>query len=272
MRTVLVCVRTPLAAQHLTSAAARLGLSAIVRTAVSDPEVMLRLAERPADVVLADTALTRPDSAGFVRRVLARAPQAAVLLLGTEESEAAAATISAGARGLIQNVDHDLTSAVAKALLLLTAPGRASRQRITDPARDAAAVGGSGRSGPTPRGSAEPGWTGTPGEGQAGVPSVPVQRGDDEAEAATGESTADQTDPARPGANTRPTRASIGLTERELQVLLGMAEGKSNAEIGRELFVSEDTVKTHARRLFRKLGARDRAHAVAAGFRAGLVA
>ena len=44
------------------------------------------------------------------------------------------------------------------------------------------------------------------------------------------------------------------------------------AEIGRELFVSEDTVKTHARRLFRKLGARDRAHAVAAGFRAGLVA
>ena len=145
MRTVLVCVRTPLAAQHLTSAAARLGLSAIVRTAVSDPEVMLRLAERPADVVLADTALTRPDSAGFVRRVLARAPQAAVLLLGTEESEAAAATISAGARGLIQNVDHDLTSAVAKALLLLTAPGRASRQRITDPARDAAAVGGCAR-------------------------------------------------------------------------------------------------------------------------------
>ena len=53
------------------------------------------------------------------------------------------------------------------------------------------------------------------------------------------------------------------LTERELQVLRGMADGKSNAEIGRELFVSEDTVKTHARRLFRKLGARDRAHAVA---------
>ena len=61
------------------------------------------------------------------------------------------------------------------------------------------------------------------------------------------------------------------LTERELQVLRGMADGKSNAEIGRELFVSEDTVKTHARRLFRKLGARDRAHAVASGFRTGLV-
>ena len=61
----------------------------------------------------------------------------------------------------------------------------------------------------------------------------------------------------------RPVRR-LALTERELQVLRGMADGKSNAEIGRELFVSEDTVKTHARRLFRKLGARDRAHAVAA--------
>ncbi len=63
----------------------------------------------------------------------------------------------------------------------------------------------------------------------------------------------------------------LALTEREMQVLRGMADGKSNAEIGRELFVSEDTVKTHARRLFRKLGARDRAHAVAAAFRAGIV-
>lgn len=76
----------------------------------------------------------------------------------------------------------------------------------------------------------------------------------------------------RPGAPAGPPGRRIMLTERETQVLLGMAEGKSNAEIGRDLFVSEDTVKTHARRLFRKLGARDRAHAVAAGFRAGLVA
>ena len=61
------------------------------------------------------------------------------------------------------------------------------------------------------------------------------------------------------------------LSERELQVLSGMARGRSNAEIGRELYLSEDTVKTHARRLFRKLGAADRAHAVAVGFRWGLV-
>lgn len=64
----------------------------------------------------------------------------------------------------------------------------------------------------------------------------------------------------------------VNLTERELQVLRGMSQGQSNGEIGRELFLSEDTVKTHARRLFRKLGARDRAQAVAVGFRRGLVA
>lgn len=61
------------------------------------------------------------------------------------------------------------------------------------------------------------------------------------------------------------------LSERELQVLAGMSRGRSNAEIGRELYLSEDTVKTHARRLFRKLGASDRAHAVAVGFRWGMV-
>jgi DNA-binding NarL/FixJ family response regulator len=61
------------------------------------------------------------------------------------------------------------------------------------------------------------------------------------------------------------------LTERELQVLTGMAAGKSNAQIGRDLYLSEDTIKTHARRLFRKLGVGDRAQAVAFGFRSGIV-
>ena len=61
------------------------------------------------------------------------------------------------------------------------------------------------------------------------------------------------------------------LTERERQVLDGMSRGRTNNEIGRELFLSEDTVKTHARRLFRKLGVNDRAQAVALGFRSGIV-
>lgn len=64
---------------------------------------------------------------------------------------------------------------------------------------------------------------------------------------------------------------TVQLTERELQVLTGMSQGKSNSAIGRELYLSEDTVKTHARRLFRKLEVNDRAQAVARGFRRGLV-
>jgi DNA-binding NarL/FixJ family response regulator len=68
-----------------------------------------------------------------------------------------------------------------------------------------------------------------------------------------------------------PADDAPDLTQRELQVLTGMAGGKSNAQIGRELFLSEDTIKTHARRLFRKLEVGDRAQAVAAGFRHGFV-
>ena len=56
---------------------------------------------------------------------------------------------------------------------------------------------------------------------------------------------------------------SVRLTEREVRILRGMSRGRSNREIGRELSLSEDTVKAHARGLFGKLGARDRAHAVA---------
>jgi DNA-binding NarL/FixJ family response regulator len=69
----------------------------------------------------------------------------------------------------------------------------------------------------------------------------------------------------------RPAGSPPALTEREQQVLDGMSRGKSNAEIGRELYLSEDTVKTHARRLFRKLAAADRAQAVALGFRWGFL-
>ncbi len=270
MRTVLVCVRTPLAAQTVASTAARLGMTGVVRTAVSEPEAMIRLAERPAEVVLADTAVTRPDSVGFTRRVLARAPGAQVVLFGAEDPRVAAATIAAGARGVIRGVEHDLVSVVAKALLLLLLPTRPAAMPNGNPQPAVAgAVPRNGVNGGVRNGVGrehglavnQPG--GLP--GVLGSPMVPSQRGD-----AVG---VDVADPARrDDEQAAPTGRRLALTERELQVLRGMADGKSNAEIGRDLFVSEDTVKTHARRLFRKLGARDRAHAVAAGFRAGLVA
>ncbi|QCB92962.1 helix-turn-helix transcriptional regulator [Cellulomonas shaoxiangyii] len=69
----------------------------------------------------------------------------------------------------------------------------------------------------------------------------------------------------------RPVEGAPALTKREIEVLVGMSNGRSNAQIGQELFLSEDTVKTHARRLFRKLGASDRAQAVAIGLRRGII-
>ena len=281
MRTVLVCVRTPLAAQTVASTAARLGMTGVVRTAVSETEAMIRLAERPADVVLADTAVTRPDSVGFTRRVLARAPQAQLVLFGAEDPRVAAATVAAGARGVIRGVEHDLVSVVAKALLLLLLPVRPQGMPINGAnAQPATVAGGSRNTNSAARGTYRDGMPmGSPNGGNVPAmvpnsPMVPSQRGDAPLDPATGRPMIWPGNEGAPVgvAEAAPTGRRLTLTERELQVLRGMADGKSNAEIGRELFVSEDTVKTHARRLFRKLGARDRAHAVAAGFRAGLVA
>jgi DNA-binding NarL/FixJ family response regulator len=57
-------------------------------------------------------------------------------------------------------------------------------------------------------------------------------------------------------------RDDAGLTARELEVLRLMADGHNNAQIAVNLFVSENTVKTHVSKIFDKLGCRDRAAAV----------
>jgi DNA-binding NarL/FixJ family response regulator len=61
-------------------------------------------------------------------------------------------------------------------------------------------------------------------------------------------------------------------TAREIEVLQLVADGLVNREIGERLFLSEETVKSHVRHLLAKLQARSRAHAVAVGFRRGLIA
>jgi len=61
-------------------------------------------------------------------------------------------------------------------------------------------------------------------------------------------------------------------TGREIEVLQLVADGLVNREIGQRLFLSEETVKSHVRHLLAKLQARSRAHAVAVGFRRGLIA
>ncbi|WP_329572387.1 response regulator transcription factor [Kitasatospora sp. NBC_01266] len=86
---------------------------------------------------------------------------------------------------------------------------------------------------------------------------------------ATGGSTAG---PAPATAAPAVHRDLTPLTPRELEVLTLLGRGRSNAELARELTLSEATVKTHVARIFAKLALRDRAQAVVLAYETGLVA
>ncbi len=70
---------------------------------------------------------------------------------------------------------------------------------------------------------------------------------------------------------TRPTPGSR-LTPQQHKILHLISHGYSNGAIARQLWLSEDTIKTHIRRIFHVLRANDRAHATRRGFEEHLLA
>lgn len=77
---------------------------------------------------------------------------------------------------------------------------------------------------------------------------------------------------ARANPRRQAARAALArLTERERQIVTAVARGKTNAEIGGELFLSEATVKTHITRVFAKLDVTNRVQATILAYEAGLV-
>src|SRR6195952_36666 len=200
---------------------------------IGDPQSLLsRLATRQPDVLLVGTQRAVDTGLTAATQVLRAHPSLPVLVLGApDDAETVRAAVAFGARGYLRWDASSIEMGLGLSRVGLRADGR-----IPQPAAAQLAAIGSG--GPPPP------WNG-----------------------------------AAPLNGSQPTTvrstvrelAPISLSMREMQVLTGMSQGKSNAQIGRELYLSEDTIKTHARRLFRKLAVKDRAEAVATGFRRGLM-
>jgi len=208
--------------------------------AVGDPaSLMTRLDNRLPDVLLVGTQRATDSGLSVATQVLRTHPGVPVLLLGApDDAETVRAAVALGARGYLRWDASPLELGLGMSRTVLRPEG--ARPQLTPAPRTpqhAVAMAGGGPAGPAPWGGASP---------LAGAAPTSVR-------------------------STVPETPQVSLSMREMQVLTGMSQGKSNAQIGRELYLSEDTIKTHARRLFRKLAVKDRAEAVATGFRRGMV-
>ncbi|MBB4985257.1 response regulator transcription factor [Streptomyces nymphaeiformis] len=233
----------------------------VVGSARDGEEAVALTAELGPDVVLMDLRMPRCDGVEATRRIRDRHPGTEVVVLTTyADDDSLFPALQAGARGYltkdaggeeIERAVRDvidgragLSPAVQRRLLerLIDRDGRAGRAE-----RD----GGDGGDGWGDRDDRD-GW-GDP--NTRGEPSV--------AGGGLG---------ARSGASGGSSGPGVdGLTERETEVLVLVADGLSNPEIAGRLRISTATVKTHINNLFAKTGVRDRVQAVRYAYQHGLV-
>jgi len=210
----------------------------VVGTAVDgDDAVRQALALRP-DVVLMDLEMPNCDGVEATRRLSGERPAISVVVLTTySDDESVFRALRAGARGFLTK---DAGADEIRQALSTVAAGQAQfdptvqRRLLEALAASADADAGNRLTGrPGPGGGPGAGPGGGPGRGPGGEP-------------------------------------PDGLTPREVEVLVEIAAGLSNAEIATALVVSEATVKTHVNHLLAKTGRRDRAQLVGYAFRHGL--
>lgn len=232
MSGVVVCHGSAAVRERLVVTAVGVPTLGPVRAASTVDELLALARRMPPTLVLLDAHLPAPGSIEAIRRLRGVAPAAAVVLLAApDDAVALDRALALGARGFLAP-DVGRPEMSAVAAHVLASP--------VLPGVRAATVDV-----PHP------------------VPAAESADAAEPAAVAVAEHPVFEQAPA--------VREIAPLTKRELEVLSGMSYGRSNAQIGAELFLSEDTVKTHARRLFRKLGAKDRAQAVAIGLRRGLI-
>jgi len=234
MTGVVVCHGSPVVRERLVAAAQGVPALAPVRPAASGEELLILARRQPPSVVLLDAHLPGTGPVEAMRRLRLMNIGAAVVMLAQPGDEIALdRAIALGARGFVApDVGRAELAAVAAHVLAAPMGGRASLgARLTG--------------------------VPVPSDASARRSMAPVRAVPAAAERDVEQATVQLPKPE--------------LTKREIEVLTGMSNGRSNAQIGADLFLSEDTVKTHARRLFRKLGASDRAQAVAIGLRRGLI-
>ncbi|WP_336206800.1 response regulator transcription factor [Nonomuraea sp. LPB2021202275-12-8] len=208
----------------------------VVGAAADGEEAVRMVAELAPDIVLMDLRMPRLDGVGATRAIRAAHPGTQIVVLSTySDDEAVFAALRAGARGYLTK-DTDAES-LAKAIAVV-AGGEA---HFAPPVQRRLAETVADRPSDVPRGRPGDATPGRLGDVLDGRP--------------------DGVSSSRPD----------GLTQREVEVLTLIAQGRSNAEIATQLYISEATVKSHINNLFAKTRVRDRAQAVTYAFRHGLI-